>query len=88
MRRIFQTVLALAVPLGAAIAQETATVAPGSRVRVTTDTRRATGTLESIDSTTIVVRRRNGATVAFPRDRGTSLDVSAGPVRVGVRVRF
>lgn len=33
------------------------------------------GSLESIDSATIVVRRANGTTVAFPRERGTRLDV-------------
>src|SRR5207249_9876373 len=37
------------------------------------------GSLEAIDSATIVVRRANGTTVAFPRKRGTQLEVSWGP---------
>src|SRR5947199_268406 len=37
------------------------------------------GRLEATDSATIVVRRANGTTVAFPRERGTRLEVSGGP---------
>jgi len=74
--------LALGLPLGALGAQETPAVAAGTRVRVTApDGWRdvGPGSLEAIDSATIVVRRANGMTVAFPRERGTRLDVSGGP---------
>src|SRR2546430_16968770 len=52
--------------------------APGDRVRVTSADRRATGTLESIDGDTIVVRRSNGALTKFARARRPRLDVSTG----------
>src|SRR5439155_323357 len=74
--------LALGLPLGALGAQETPALAPGVRVRVTApDGWRdvGPGSLEAIDSATIVVRRANGTTVAFPRERGTQLEVSWGP---------
>src|SRR5438093_10739023 len=74
--------LALGLPLGALGAQETPAVAAGTRVRVTApDGWRdvGPGSLEAIDSATIVVRRANGTTVAFPRERGTQLEVSWGP---------
>src|SRR5438876_1185444 len=74
--------LALGLPLGALGAQETPAVAAGTRVRVTApDGWRDVGPggLEAIDSATIVVRRANGTTVAFPRERGTRLEVSRGP---------
>jgi len=74
--------LALGLPLGALGAQETPAVAAGTRVRVTApDGWRdvGPGSLEAIDSATIVVRRANGTTVAFPRERGTRLEVSGGP---------
>src|SRR5205809_1420163 len=74
--------LALGLPLGALGAQETPALAPGVRVRVTApDGWRdvGPGSLEAIDSATIVVRRANGTTVAFPRERGTRLEVSGGP---------
>lgn len=79
MHRICGIIFALALPLATAAAQDTATVTSGARVRVSTATRQATGTLESIDGTTIVVRRSNGTTVDFRRESGTRLDVSAGP---------
>jgi len=41
--------------------------------------KRVVGTLESIDSSSIVVRRDNGDSVDFPRGPSTRLDVSAGP---------
>jgi len=75
--------LALALPLGSLSAQETPTVARGTRVRVTNDEHphyvRVVGTLESIDSSTIIVRRDDGDTINVPRHPGTWLDVSAGP---------
>ncbi len=52
--------------------------APGGRVRVTSADRRATGTLESIDGDTIVVRRSNGALTKFARAPRPRLDVSSG----------
>src|SRR2546427_2594772 len=52
--------------------------APGDRVRVTSADRRATGTLESIDGDTIVVRRSNGALTKFARAPRPRLDVSTG----------
>src|SRR5260370_21071884 len=72
--------LALGLPLGALGAQETPALAPGARVRVTDRWRRGVvGSLETIDSATIVVRRHNGTTVVFPRARYTWLEVSGGP---------
>src|SRR5437773_10397442 len=83
MKRICSCLaLALGLPLGALGAQETPALAPGVRVRVTApDGWRdvGPGSLEAIDSATIVVRRANGTTVAFPRERGTQLEVSGGP---------
>src|SRR5436309_2917602 len=83
MRRICSCfALALGLPLGALGAQETPALAPGVRVRVTApDGWRdvGPGSLEAIDSATIVVRRANGTTVAFPRESGTQLEVSWGP---------
>src|SRR2546425_1648998 len=52
--------------------------APGDRVRVTSADRRTTGTLESIDGDTIVVRRSNGALTKFARAPRPRLDVSTG----------
>lgn len=74
--------------LQAVVAQEPLMPALGSRVRVTTETRRTTGTLESIDSTTIVVRARNGKTVAFRRQSDYQLHVSGGPGTCGEGRRF
>jgi len=72
--------LALALPLGSISAQETPTVARGTRVRVTNDEYlhyvRVVGTLESIDSSTIFVRRDDGDAINVPRHPGTRLDVS------------
>src|SRR2546425_1182692 len=83
MKRICSSfALALGLPLSALGAQEAPAVAAGTRVRVTApDGWRdvGPGSLEAIDSATIVVRRANGTTVAFPRERGTRLDVSGGP---------
>ena len=52
--------------------------APGDRVRITSADRRTTGTLESIDGDTIVVRRSNGALTKFARAPRPRLDVSTG----------
>src|SRR3989442_7753838 len=82
MKLICSFALALGLPLSALGAQETPAVAAGTRVRVTApDGWRdvGPGSLEAIDSATIVVRRANGTTVAFPRERGTQLEVSWGP---------
>src|SRR2546427_6817071 len=82
MKLICSFALALGLPLSALGAQETPAVAAGTRVRVTApDGWRdvGPGSLEAIDSATIVVRRANGTTVAFPRERGTRLEVSGGP---------
>src|SRR2546422_3760234 len=69
-------VLSLAV--NALPAQDPPAPAPGDRVRVTSADRRATGTLESIDGDTIVVRRSNGALTKFARAPRPRLDVSTG----------
>ena len=76
--------LALTLPLTSIDAQETPAVGTGSRVRVTYDeyglhTRRFVGTLESIDSATIVLRRDNGDSIHVPRLPNTRLELSAGP---------
>src|SRR5439155_805471 len=83
MKRIWSSfAVARGLPLGALGAHETPALAPGVRVRVTApDGWRdvGPGSLEAIDSATIVVRRANGTTVAFPRESGTQLEVSWGP---------
>src|SRR2546425_9380554 len=82
MKLICSFALALGLPLSALGAQETPAVAAGTRVRVTApDGWRdvGPGSLEAIDSATIVVRRANGPTGAFPRERDMQLDVSGGP---------
>jgi hypothetical protein len=84
MTHIFRCVaVALALPLGALGAQEAPVLQSGARVRVRNDEHlhsvRLVGTLESIDSSTIIVRRENGESVNVPRQPGTRLDVSAGP---------
>jgi hypothetical protein len=84
MTHIFRCVaVALALPLGALGAQEAPVLQSGARVRVRNDDHfhyvRVVGTLESIDSSTIIVRRENGESVNVPRQPGTRLDVSAGP---------
>src|SRR2546429_8859347 len=72
----FAVVLSLAV--NRLPAQHPPAPAPGDRVRVTSADRRATGTLESIDGDTIVVRRSNGALTRFARAQRPRLDVSTG----------
>src|SRR5256885_6222794 len=72
----FAVVLSLAV--NGLPAQAPPAPAPGDRVRVTSADRRATGTLESIDGDTIVVRRSNGALTKFARAPRPRLDVSTG----------
>src|SRR5881628_477976 len=79
MKRICHVVLALALPLSTSPAQQTPSLAVGSRVRVGTPSRRVVGTLESVDSASIVVRRQNGATVALQREPGTRINLSTGP---------
>jgi hypothetical protein len=88
MRHIVCIIGFLVPPLHVVLAQEPLIPAVGSRVRVTTDTRRATGTLESIDGTTIVVRTRNGSTFAFQRASNFDLDVSTGLGSCGEGRRF
>jgi hypothetical protein len=79
MKWICCLALTLALPLGAPAAQETPTLAPGTRVRVTTPNGRVVGALESIDSASIVLRRQNGRAANLSRGRGTRVDISAGP---------
>ncbi len=74
----FAVVLSLAVNRLAAQDPRAPAPAPGDRVRVTSADRRATGTLESIDGDTIVVRRSNGALTKFARAPRPRLDVSTG----------
>ena len=73
--------LVLALPIRAPAAQNSPTLARGARVRVTTPDARGwvVGTLESVDSTSIVLRRENGEAAVLPRGRTTQVDVSAGP---------
>src|SRR5216684_3551144 len=75
--------VALALPLGALRAQEAPVLQSGARVRVRNDDHvarvRVVGTLESIDSSSVIVRRENGESVTVPRQPSTRLDVSAGP---------
>jgi hypothetical protein len=63
--------------LGPLSAQQTPTLTPGTRVRVGS----VVGTLVSIDSASIVLRRPNGRVASLPRRQGTRVDVSAGPGR-------
>src|SRR5438876_10525879 len=74
----FAVVLSLAVNRLPAQHPPAPAPAPGDRVRVTSADRRATGTLESIDGDTIVVRRSNGALTKFARALRPRLDVSTG----------
>lgn len=88
MKCIWCCALALGLPLGALGGQETPPLAPGARVRVIAPNlvcnhpgaapcyRKVVGSLESIDSAIIVVRRESGETVNVPRAPGTLLDVS------------
>lgn len=91
MRHIYRCVaLALVVPLGALRAQDTTGLARGARVRVrlagtceftgpSCPHRSVVGTLDSIDSLTIVVHNEAGEAVRFPRLPNTRIDASAGP---------
>ena len=79
MKPICYLALAFVLPVGTLAAQQAPTLAPGSRVRITTPTGRVIGTLESIDSSTIIVRRRDGRAANLGRVQGTRVDVSAGP---------
>ena len=75
--------VALALPLGDLKAQEAPTVAPGTRVRVMNDETvyryDVVGTLQSVDSSTIILRRDDGDILKVPRRPLTRLDVSTGP---------
>ena len=88
MKRIccgFALALGLPVVLGG---QEAPALAVGTRIRLIPPTlvcnytgaascySKVVGSLESIDSATIVVRRENGETVDVPHAPGTQLDVS------------
>jgi len=84
MTHIFRCVaVPLALPLGALGAQEAPVVQSGARVRVMNDETLhnylVVGTLESVDSSTIILRREDGQTVKVPRRPFTRLDVSTGP---------
>jgi len=91
MKRIWcRFALALGLPLGALGAQERPARAVRGRVRVMVPKpgcifpetpscyRTVVGSLEALDSATIVVRRENGDTVKVSRAHGIRLDVSSG----------
>ena len=90
MKRICCLALALGLPLGTLSAQETRALAAGVRVRVLGPKpvcnypeeapcyRKVVGSLQSIDSASIVIRREDGETVSVSRAPGTRLDVSNG----------
>lgn len=67
------------LPLVAAAGQERPTVTPGARVRVTTTRGKVAGTLEAVDSASILLRRDNGTTAALARSSTTRVELSAGP---------
>ena len=71
--------VALVLPFSSLVAQEPPTLAPGSRVRVSTPDERVVGALAAIDGATIVVRRKNGSLDSLPMTPRTRLDVSGGP---------
>jgi|SRR5712692_6487343 len=79
--------VALALPLATLDAQQPPVVQSGTRVRVMNDetvySYLVVGTLESVDSSTIILRRDDGETVKVPRRPLTRLDVSAGPGACG-----
>jgi len=99
MRDICCTVvLLLSLPLGNVSAQDTLTLAPGARVRVTAPApdcelsearfcprRQEIGTLASIDSLTIVMNDARGRRREFSRGPYTRLDLSAGSGGCGGR---
>jgi hypothetical protein len=98
MRYICSTVaLLLSLPLGVLSAQDTLTLAPGARVRVTAPApdceqsearfcpRREVGTLVSIDSLRIVLNDAKGIRREFPRRPYTHLELSAGSGACGGR---
>lgn len=87
MKHIVCVLGLLAPPLHAVVAQAPLIPELGSRVRVATDRQLATGTLESVDNTRIVVRDGNGKTVEFPRAAHPDLAVSAGPGMCARRFR-
>lgn len=72
LRVVFLTSLAATGLLTQLSAQQTPPLAPGARVRVGG----VVGTLESIDSASIVLRRPNGREGSIPRRPDTRLDVS------------
>lgn len=84
--------LALILPAGLLSGQETPTLVPGTRVRVSVPKagcpdlesrrcyQRVVGTLTSVDSLNIMVRSaEDSAEVTLPRVPGTRLDISMGP---------
>src|SRR5712692_10623143 len=75
--------VALALPLATLDAQQPPVVQSGTRVRVMNDetvySYLVVGTVESVDSSTIILRRDDGETVKVPRRPLTRLDVSTGP---------
>ena len=78
MKWICSLALLVLLPAGTLAAQEPPTLAPGTRVRVTTISQTVVGTIESLDSALIVVRRPNRELVTFPTQY-LRVDVSAGP---------
>ena len=71
--------VALVLPFSSLVAQEPPTLAPGSRVRVSTPDERVVGALAAIDGASIVVRRKDGSLDSLPMTPRTRLDVSGGP---------
>ena len=88
MRRICRCALALGLPLSGVAAQEPPALGAGARVRVHAPKPVCTypeaapcygkvvGSLLSLDSASIVIRRENGETVRVSRAPGVRLDVS------------
>jgi len=74
LRAGFLTTLVAAGLFGPLSAQQTPTLAPGTRVRVGG----VVGTLESIDSASIILRRADGRVANLPLARSTRVDVSTG----------
>src|SRR5260370_5377390 len=90
MSRICCWAIALGLPLGRLGAQEPPALAAGARVRVLAPKPiciypemapcygKVVGSLESIDSASIVIRRETGDTVRISRAPGVRLEVSSG----------